>query len=122
MPVRKKGEPLDFSESDLYSSPYPGTAIGKVDHLLERSSLFSETADENATKSDECLFEEVCLMLYQNPAVDATEVEVEVREGVVTLKGFVHSRYMSWVAETSIENVEGIKDIVNLLEVKQLRQ
>lgn len=131
MVVKKKDEALNYSDSDLYFSPYPGTAVGKVDHLLKRSSLFSETANQNDgdygrgpngwTRSDKCLEEEVSFLLFLNPAVDAEDVSVEVEDGVIFLKGSVRNQYMKWVAERSVEGIEGVKEIENLLEIKALK-
>src|SRR5690606_12683857 len=44
-------------------------------------------------KSDELLTEQICEMLADSAEIDATDIEVQVKDGEVTLSGFVASRY-----------------------------
>jgi hypothetical protein len=55
--------------------------------------------------------------LTEHPAIDATEIEVTVRQGEVTLSGTVESRAVKHLAETMAETVSGAKDIHNQLRV-----
>ncbi len=70
-------------------------------------------------RSDERIREEVCETLTRSPSVDASDIEVEVQEGCVHLKGTVNTRHLKRLAETCIENVAGIDDIQNELRVKK---
>lgn len=67
------------------------------------------------SRSDERLKEDVSDALFLSYDVDASEVEVEVEKGVVTLSGRVESREMKWAAEDAVDNVSGVIDVRNEL-------
>jgi osmotically-inducible protein OsmY len=71
-------------------------------------------------RSDERIHEEVCEALYRNLIVDASNIEVKVDDGVVTLTGTVASRYAKREVENCIENLSGIVDIHNELHLKDI--
>jgi hypothetical protein len=54
-------------------------------------------------RSDERLREVICEHLTHDPAIDASELEVQVRNGEVTLAGEVRDRAMKWRAEDVAE-------------------
>lgn len=66
-------------------------------------------------RSDERIREEVCEVLFHSPAVDASDIEVSVKEGLVTLSGTVKGRFAKREAENCIENLTGIEDVQNEL-------
>lgn len=66
-------------------------------------------------RSDESIYEDVCVMLSRSPDVDASDIEVSVKEGIVYLKGSVTDRDSKKMAELEIENVSGVIDVQNLL-------
>ena len=66
-------------------------------------------------RSDESIFEDVCELLFLSPDVDASNIEVEVKNSCVFLKGSVTDRNSKKMAELEIENVSGLKDIQNML-------
>ena len=49
--------------------------------------------------------------------VDATEIEVSVVDGEVTLSGYVHERYQKRRAEVVVENIPGVKEVENRIRV-----
>lgn len=67
---------------------------------------------------DEKLREEVCEQLKWNPEVDASEIEVHVRDNCVFLEGSVDSRHSKKIAEKVTEDIFGIKDVFNNLIVR----
>lgn len=69
----------------------------------------------NYTRTDKYLREEVCEALLLNPELDPERIDVEVEEGVVTLRGHVHHRHDRWLAEDIVREVSGVKDVVNLI-------
>ena len=71
-------------------------------------------------RSNERIHEEVCEALYRNQIVDASNIEVKVDDGVVTLSGTVASRYAKREVENCIENLSGIVDIRNELLLKDI--
>jgi osmotically-inducible protein OsmY len=56
--------------------------------------------------------------LEWEPEVKSTEIGVAVKDGVVTLAGFVDSYVKKYAAERAAKRVYGVKAVVNDLEVK----
>ena len=56
--------------------------------------------------------------LEWEPVVKSTEIGVSVKEGVVTLSGFVDSYAKKYNAERAAKRVAGVKAVVNELKVK----
>jgi osmotically-inducible protein OsmY len=56
--------------------------------------------------------------LEWEPQVRSTEIGVTVKDGVVTLLGFVDSYTKKWAAERAAKRVYGVKAVANELEVK----
>ena len=67
--------------------------------------------------ADERIWEEVHDRLMGHPNLDATEMEIEVEEGHVTLVGRVDSRESKWLAEEIARAVPGVQDVRNRLKV-----
>jgi len=53
-----------------------------------------------------------------NPDIDATDVAVAVKNGVVTLSGFVRSYGQKWEAERTAKRVLGVTGVANDIEVR----
>jgi len=70
-------------------------------------------------RSDDRIREDVNERLTQHPEVDASEIEVEVKDGVVTLTGTVDERISKRTAEDVAESVSGVKDVHNQIRVQQ---
>ncbi|MBA2404385.1 MAG: BON domain-containing protein [Bdellovibrionales bacterium] len=73
-------------------------------------------------RSDSSIYEDVCEALLNDPLVDAGELEIEVHEGVVSLRGAVEDRRMKKEAQVCIEHVAGVKDVFNLITLKEFRE
>lgn len=71
------------------------------------------------TRSDERIHDDVCDRLTDDPMIDASDVEVKVANGEVTLTGTVDSREEKRRVEDSIEPVSGIGDVQNLLRIEE---
>jgi hypothetical protein len=69
---------------------------------------------------DENIYDDVCSTLTVSPFVDATGIEVFVRDGIVTLRGSVSSRNEKKAAELAIESISGVMDVQNYLIPKNL--
>ena len=68
--------------------------------------------------SDEKIKEMVNEALYRDYFVDATDIEVEVKDGCVQLKGSIVSREAKKEAERCVESVDGVMDVLNQLTIK----
>ena len=76
---------------------------------------------KNRTRSDELIREDVCQALYESYEVDASDIEVEVNKGLVTLKGSVNSRFAKKEAEVCVDYLRGVVDVKNELKIRPVR-
>lgn len=91
--------PDDFGQEARWSGPYAGRG------------------PKGYRRSDERIYEEVCERLMEHPSIDASDIEVSVAEGDVTLAGLVESRAIKHLAEAMTETVSGVKEVHNQLRV-----
>jgi hypothetical protein len=73
----------------------------------------------NYKRSDSRIEEDVCERLTENGTLDASDIEVTVQNGEVTLKGNVENRQAKRLAEELAEAVSGVKDVTNQIKVQQ---
>lgn len=66
-------------------------------------------------RSNEAIYEDVCEILTRSPDVDASHIDVEVKDGVVYLTGDVADRMTKKITEYLIESISGVRDVQNLL-------
>jgi hypothetical protein len=70
-------------------------------------------------RSDDRIREDVSEELTRHPAVDASDIEVRVENGDVTLTGSVDSRQAKRMAEDCVEQCSGVKEVHNQLRVNR---
>lgn len=115
-----------------------GTQRYPSDMGPERSSLDSyRTADSgyrqmltnnrgkgprNYRRPDERIKEDVCDNLCEDPYLDASDVNVEVKDTEVILTGSVEDRYAKRLAEDLAESVSGVRHVENRIRVNQDRK
>jgi len=68
-------------------------------------------------RTDERIREEICECLSDAPNIDASEITVEVKDGVVTLEGSVQERAQKHRVEDIADRCSGVKDVNNSLRV-----
>ncbi len=69
-------------------------------------------------RADESIYEDVCIALERSRDVDASEIEVSVKDGCVYLNGTIENRESKRMAEIEIENISGVRDVQNMLTIK----
>jgi osmotically-inducible protein OsmY len=69
-------------------------------------------------RSDEQIQKDVLAELKWDARVQPNEIGVAVKEGVVTLTGWVDSYIKRWAAEESAQRVRGVRAVVNEIEVR----
>lgn len=74
---------------------------------------------KNYRRSDERIHEDVCDRIATWGWVDASDVEVRVEKGEVTLSGYVASRRDKRLLEDMIETIAGVVDIHNRVRVRR---
>jgi osmotically-inducible protein OsmY len=71
------------------------------------------------TRSDDLIRSDVLFELKWDPRIGSSnDIAVAVKEGVVTLSGFVHSYWDKDAAEKAVKRVYGVKGVANDIEVK----
>jgi osmotically-inducible protein OsmY len=76
-------------------------------------------ATKTQTRSDNSLLDDVVLELKWDPKISsASDISVAVKDGVVTLSGFVPSFWEKDAAEKAVKRVYGVRGIANDIEVK----
>lgn len=68
-------------------------------------------------QSDEALARTIHEILEKDPELDATDIEVAVEGGAVTLTGTVGSRDAKLLAEELVESTPGVREVHNRLRV-----
>lgn len=71
-----------------------------------------------AQPADDDLLDMVCERLAGDADIDASEIEVSVRDGIVTLAGSVPSRQTRRDAEAIAESLRGVREVANHLRVE----
>lgn len=71
------------------------------------------------TRKDEKIKEDVCDSLTENIWVDASDIEVSVDHGIVKLEGKTTDRSQKKAAEACVEDISGVKDVLNYLTIKE---
>ena len=69
-------------------------------------------------KKDSELQSDVMTELKWEPSVNAAEIGVAVKDGVVTLSGYVDTYSMKWAAERATKRVSGVKGFAEEIKVK----
>jgi len=86
-----------------------GEAVGK----------FFGKGPKGYKRSDDRIKEDVNEALYVHHDIDASDIEVQVSDGVLTLSGTVDSRRTKRLVEDVVERISGVKDVINHLRSKQ---
>jgi osmotically-inducible protein OsmY len=68
-------------------------------------------------RSDDKIYQEIWELLTNNPDLDASEVELHVEAGEVTLTGTVDSRDAKWLTEDLVNSVTGVREVNNRIKV-----
>lgn len=79
---------------------------------------FGGRGPKNYVRSDERIREDVCERLCYHPYVDASDVEVTVRDGEVTLTGSADDRDAKRYIGDVAYDVRGVRDVHNQLRIK----
>src|SRR5262245_57266254 len=71
-----------------------------------------------ASRTDEDIQRDVLAELKSEPLLEPNEIGVIVRDGVVTLTGWVDSYLKRWAAEQAAHRVRAVKAVANDIEVR----
>jgi hypothetical protein len=84
---------------------------GEVDRARERQG------PKGYRRSDERILEDICEALIAATHLDASDVSVDVKEGVVILEGIVPERRMKHAIEDITASSRGVTDVQNRIRV-----
>ena len=82
------------------------------------STITTGRTDDQATRSDEEIQRDVLEELKWEPYVRPNEIGVIVKNGIVTLTGWVEHYIKKWSASEAAQRVRGVKAVVNEIEVR----
>lgn len=111
-----------YRGGDRFNSGYGASwqshrAFDPSAHDLGRDGTYRGRGPKGYARSDGRIREDVCDLLTDDPHVDASSVEVLVRDGEVTLTGTVDSRDARRHAEDLADRIRGVKHVGNDLRV-----
>lgn len=119
--------PMGGSSLGGYQGASPASVPSQPDRGQEGSSGGQERATArgryfgvgpaNYQRSDQRIQEDVSDRLMLADDIDASTIQVQVKEGEVTLEGTVESRDLKFEVERLVERVGGVKDVANRLRV-----
>lgn len=116
----------DYGYGGSYGSSYGSTSTNRDinygmggDLTYQRGAGYAGRGPKGYKRSDERIREDVSEALARHPDIDASEIEVDVKEGLVTLRGSVDDRRTKRMAEDSVENLSGVRDVRNELSVNR---
>ena len=91
-----------------------------IDDLREGRGVgkFRGRGPKNYRRSDERIREEINDRMTESEWLDASDIEVFVQAGEVTLSGTVDSRYAKRLAEDIADSVSGVGNVQNNLRVQ----
>jgi osmotically-inducible protein OsmY len=73
-------------------------------------------------RSDDSIRDSVLHELRWDPKITSTDIAVAVKDGVVTLSGFVHSYWEKDAAEKAVKRVYGVRGVANDIQIKLLSE
>ncbi|KEF33885.1 hypothetical protein RDMS_10040 [Deinococcus sp. RL] len=96
---------------------YGADPQGSMDRGMGRSESYRGKGPKGYQRSDDRIREMVNDALEDDDYVDASDIEVQVQGGEVTLTGTVRDRQQKRRAEEVIEHLRGVRDVHNHLRV-----
>lgn len=109
-PVRARREGVRDGVREVVR--HPGSFLGRVVR-----GIFHGRGPKNWMRSDTRIHDDVCELLARHEGVDASNIDVVVKDGEVTLTGSVSDRVTKRLAEEALDDVLGVKDVHNRLTV-----
>lgn len=67
--------------------------------------------------TDEIIRQKIIDLLYKDPTIDSTKIEVEVTNGEALLKGHIDTEAEKQRCEELAQATEGVKNVVNHLHI-----
>jgi hypothetical protein len=108
-------------DTDVYAredtSSFRGTRTPDYSWPALQAGPHAGKGPKGYQRSDESIFEDACGRLSDHGWLDASDIEVQVDTGEVTLEGTVTDRRSKRLAEDLVASVSGVWDVHNRLRV-----
>jgi hypothetical protein len=113
---RSFGDTSEYATADRYSyaAPWPDPGTSRP----WKGPNYAGRGPRGYQRSDQRIHEEICDRLTDDPRIDASDIEVAVQAGELTLTGSVRSRDEKRYAEDLAERLSGVREVNNNLKVK----
>ncbi len=103
---------------------FPGEGTwGEEQYTAERREEQGRRGVDSGARArrrpDETLAREIREILTKDPELEATEIEVEVEGGAVTISGVVDDTDARLLAEELVESLPGVREVHNTLRVER---
>ncbi|MES2125202.1 MAG: BON domain-containing protein [Gemmatimonadota bacterium] len=121
---RERSQQWDRQDGDWRSGyrgqqeeQWHGSTTGRQQRYGSSRGEHTGRGPKGYQRSDDRTREDVCEALSQDGQIDASEIEVTVKGGEVTLSGTVPDRETKRWAEDCVESCSGVRDVQNRLKV-----
>lgn len=91
----------------------------RAERREEQGRRQTNSGPRSRRKPDESLRQEIREILIADPELEATDIEVEVEGGAVTLRGAVVDSDARLLAEELVESLTGVREVHNRLRVER---
>lgn len=98
---------------------YGGSSMGGARGLEQRRGSHRGKGPKGFEMTDDRVRERVCEALHEDHDVDASDIDVSVSHGEVTLMGTVDDRQSKRMAEDCVLQCAGVRDVHNQLRVRR---
>ncbi|MEO7317329.1 MAG: BON domain-containing protein [Ginsengibacter sp.] len=105
--------------SDEVSSWFGDEEAGRRRDMDEKYGPHAGKGPKGYTRSNEKIKEDIQEKLYHDTFIDASDIDVSVSDGDVTLSGTVDNRQTKRRAEDCADRVTGVKDVSNQLKINR---
>jgi hypothetical protein len=105
-----------YGREDYYDRDYD--YYGSYPYRSSTYGRYYGVGPRGYQRSDERIREDINDRLTWHGGIDATDIQVDVNDSVVTLKGTVDDRRQKRMAENVAENVFGVDDVNNQLQIR----
>lgn len=112
----------DYDYDTDYGYQDYGYGDWRTDYGDWETGPYTGVGPQNYRRSDERIQDDVNDRLTWHGHINAREIEVSVDDGVVTLRGKVDSRRERRMAEEVAENVMGVWDVNNEINVRKMER
>lgn len=124
--IDRDGDYGDYGTDDIRTMHTPSRVHQALPYLYPYSGIASEhrrgrfygRGPKGYRRSDERIREDICDRLMTHPDIDASDIDVEVSDGIISLMGTTEDRHEKRLAELIAEDVVGVDDVDNRLKVR----